>query len=103
VQGPDAALWYTSAVGNAVDRITTGGQTRSYTGGRPPFMLTQPRAGAVTTDPSIMSPSGIAVGPDGALWFTNMNGDSIGRIGADGTISHYTEGYPVRATVTTRS
>jgi streptogramin lyase len=32
----------------------------------------------------------ITTGPDGALWFTNFRGNSIGRITTDGTITTYT-------------
>ena len=42
------------------------------------------------TDPSISGPVGIAVGPDGALWFTNYNNDSIGRITTAGVVTNYT-------------
>jgi len=48
------------------------------------------------TDPTISSPSGIAAGPDGALWFTN-GGDcptegAIGRITTTGALSSYNKG-----------
>jgi streptogramin lyase len=33
----------------------------------------------------------ITTGPDGALWFTNLRGNSIGRIATDGTITSYTD------------
>ena len=36
--------------------------------------------GHVTIYAGISSPHGITAGPDGALWFTNFGGDSIGRI-----------------------
>jgi streptogramin lyase len=35
------------------------------------------------------SPAGIALGPDGALWFTEQSGNKIGRITTDGTITEY--------------
>jgi virginiamycin B lyase len=35
--------------------------------------------------------SRITAGPDGALWFTDSNGDSIGRITASGAIRTYTD------------
>jgi hypothetical protein len=35
------------------------------------------------------SPAGIAVGPDGNLWFTEYGGNKIGRITTTGTISEY--------------
>jgi streptogramin lyase len=44
---------------------------------------------------------GITRGPDGALWFTNYLGSSIGRISVDGTVSSYTDPhirYPVGIT-----
>jgi len=34
-------------------------------------------------------PNGIAAGPDGALWFTELNGNQIGRITTAGTISEF--------------
>jgi virginiamycin B lyase len=47
---------------------------------------------AVTTytDSSISGPEGMAVGPDGALWFTNHAGNSIGRITTTGIVANYT-------------
>jgi virginiamycin B lyase len=34
-------------------------------------------------------PYGIAAGPDGALWFTEYQGNKIGRISTDGSIEEY--------------
>jgi streptogramin lyase len=34
-------------------------------------------------------PDGIAAGPDGAMWFTQWNGNAIGRIAMDGSITEY--------------
>ncbi len=45
----------------------------------------------ISADPSIDAPDEIATGPDGALWFTNSSGNSIGRITTDGVISHFTD------------
>ena len=36
-----------------------------------------------------MNPDGVVAGPDGALWFTNRQGDSIGRITTAGTFTHH--------------
>jgi virginiamycin B lyase len=44
---------------------------------------------SVYRDPSIRAPHSITAGPDGALWFTNTNGNSIGRISTDGTVTNY--------------
>src|ERR1035438_5806098 len=37
-------------------------------------------------------PSGIAAGPDGALWFTEIYGNRIGRITTTGVITEYSAG-----------
>jgi virginiamycin B lyase len=42
-------------------------------------------------DPSIAGASAITTGPDGALWFTNGQTNSIGRITTDGTVTNYTD------------
>jgi virginiamycin B lyase len=45
-------------------------------------------------------PNRIVVGPDGALWFTELNTDKIGRITTRGTLSEYPiNGGPVGITV----
>src|SRR5215469_11432692 len=38
----------------------------------------------------ISRPQGIAVGPDGALWFTDQGTNSISRITMSGTVTTYT-------------
>ena len=49
------------------------------------------RDGAPTTPaPASAGPTGIAAGPDGALWFTNDGNNSIGRITTAGTVTNYT-------------
>ncbi len=48
-------------------------------GFRPPF-----------TDPSIDHPYQITTGPDGNLWFTNIAGNSIGRITPSGALTTFT-------------
>ncbi|MGO9875912.1 MAG: hypothetical protein ACLPVY_19210 [Acidimicrobiia bacterium] len=47
--------------------------------------------GVVTSyaGPGVAGPYDIAAGPDGALWFTNYYGDSIGRITTSGTITNF--------------
>src|SRR3989442_6178486 len=47
-------------------------------------------AGQITMYPGIDSPRGIAVGPDGALWFTNPSNNSIGRITTSGAVTSFT-------------
>jgi virginiamycin B lyase len=61
VTGPDGALWVTE--GDAIDRITTGGQLTQYS----------LRSNSETISPPV-------VGPDGALWFGDGAGPSIDRV-----------------------
>ena len=51
-----------------------------------------PPTGTVTnyTGTGINGPTAITAGPDGALWFTNYTGSSIGRITTTGTVTNYT-------------
>jgi virginiamycin B lyase len=47
-------------------------------------------AGAAVSDtalPAGAEPRGIAVGPDGALWFTEENAAGVGRMTTDGTVT----------------
>jgi virginiamycin B lyase len=39
----------------------------------------------------IAGPLGLTTGPDGSVWFTNSNNNSIGRITTAGVISNYTD------------
>ena len=49
--------------------------------------------GTITTftDPSMSLPYGIAGGSDGALWFTNDVGNTIGRISMSGDVTSYSD------------
>ena len=73
VTGPDNNLWVTLSCSTPAQivRITTSGTMTSYTipgGGSP-------------------SPEDIAVGPNGALWFTESGADAIGEITTAGSFS----------------
>jgi virginiamycin B lyase len=81
VAGPDDALWFTqsgSAYGEAGDppdaigRVTVDGH---YTSWRLPNKRS--------------TPTGITVGSDGALWFTELKGRRIGRITTTGAITEF--------------
>jgi hypothetical protein len=48
--------------GHSIGRITVGGAITNF------------------TDPSTNYPDGITAGPDGALWFTDVDNNSIGRL-----------------------
>jgi virginiamycin B lyase len=73
VSGPDKALWFT--YDNAIGRITTSGQITTYSRGISPTFIED-----------------IALGSDGALWFTEQTGDRIGRITPQGKVTEYSEG-----------
>ena len=71
------ALWFANngnGFGDSIGEITTSG-TVSF----------------VTDSSHIDGPEGITVGPDGALWFTNVGNNSIGRIDpTSGAVTSYT-------------
>jgi len=82
VMGPDGALWFTQGTptpfqGGGISRITTDGViTNLY---HAPVSYTQPS-----------SPFDLAVGPDGALWFTDLS--RVGKVTTSGTVSLYPTG-----------
>ena len=86
--GPDGALWFASYGNFTIGRVTTGGQfsffsgsgTSSGSSGCPVDIVPQ------CTD----SPRNIVAGPDGALWFTNSDNNTIGRITTSGQATDYT-------------
>ena len=52
-----------------------------------------PRRGPETTiysDRVLASPNRMVAGPDGAMWFTNLSGNSIGRITTAGMVTNFT-------------
>ncbi|HEY7126250.1 MAG TPA: protein kinase [Ktedonobacterales bacterium] len=83
VNGPDGSLWFTEAsyilggiggevTGNRIGRITPGGSINEF-----PL-------------PTVNSdPYGITTGPDGNLWFTELEGNQIGRITPGGKITEF--------------
>jgi virginiamycin B lyase len=72
VNGPDGAIWIAS--GNAIKRLTTSGVSTPY------FVP--------TTTPAPFD-TGIALGSDGALWFTENGAGQIGRCTTAGVITEY--------------
>ena len=113
--GPDGALWFTNNDGNdSIGRITTGGVVSNYTdasisdpmgsrrgrtapSGSPTTATTRsggspPAAVSATTRPQHQPSDGIAVGPDGALWFTDHATTRSGESPPAGKISTYRDG-----------
>jgi virginiamycin B lyase len=74
INGPDFHLWFdeTNAVPPTVGRITTAGVTTEF-----PLGIPDPRVGTW----------GIADGPDGAVWASDMSGNALWRISAGGTVT----------------
>ncbi len=91
VAGPDQAMWFTDSAGNAIGRVTTEVTPSVSSQGKiGPLAF---RAGGFMhyTDPSVSGPLGVTTGPDGALWYTNSDGDSIGRISPTGVVSSFND------------
>lgn len=86
VAGPDGKLWFTELIGNRIGRISINGRIDEYaiplSPGETRGMVFEPRG-------RTLGPRGIAVGPDGALWFTEELGQRIGRITSAGAIREF--------------
>jgi virginiamycin B lyase len=77
--GPDGALWFINQSPDpcgqfcgSVGRITTSGVVSNFTS---------------TIPNAIDNPTSLTAGPDGALWYANGFGHSVGRITTKGTIT----------------
>jgi virginiamycin B lyase len=112
VEGADGALWFTELRGNAIGRLTTGGELTEYplptadafladitAGPDGALWFTESsgnKIGRITTSgeiteyelPADAMPGAIVAGPDGALWFTEVNANKIGRMSTDGVLTH---------------
>ena len=69
------------------DSFTAADRLLWFTGVRTPDEIGRIATGGVVyriVDPTAAPPSVITTGPDGELWFTEQNGNNIGRI----TVSH---------------
>jgi virginiamycin B lyase len=89
VTGPDGNLWLTreldgsnSTTAGEVDRVTPGGAVTAFTVPRP-VPLGSSWSGSDNS-------GAIAVGPDGAMWFTDVTDQLIGRITTAGAVTEYT-------------
>src|SRR5487761_1789928 len=96
VAGTVIALLGIGTVGS-VAGVRPASGTRTWTGANVSLAANADRshteaagAGRATTSPSISQPWDITTGPDGALWFTNFENNTIGRITTSGTITSYT-------------
>jgi len=67
IAGTDGNVWYTGQ-GTTVGRMTTAGVATSFTS-------------------KAVDPFGITVGPDGAIWYAEFQGNSVGRVDALGNTS----------------
>lgn len=74
VSGPDKALWFVADAGSdgVIGRLTTMGKFTFYA--------------------STLTARDIAVGSDGALWFTAPSNNAIGRMTTHGEVTEYTKG-----------
>ncbi len=82
--GPDGALWFTESQGNQIGRLTTSGQVSDFP--LPPRITTSGHVREFYVPAVVSTPWGITAGPDGALWFTEYEANSIGRITTSGHV-----------------
>jgi len=81
--GPDGALWFTVVPGE-IGRITTAGVVTEFA-----LPAVPPPAGSAPgTASTPVTPTAIAAGPDGALWFTGVPGE-VGRISMTGVVTEF--------------
>lgn len=80
--GPDGNLWFTERSGNRIGRITPNGVITEF-----PLPCGSAESGTCTPSGQ---PLGITAGPDGAIWFTEVSGNRIGRITRSGEITEFT-------------
>jgi streptogramin lyase len=81
--GPDGALWFTGIPGE-IGRITTAGVVTEF-----PLPVVPPPAGSTPgTASTLATASAIVAGPDGALWFTGVPGET-GRISTTGVATEF--------------
>lgn len=82
--GPDGAIWFTEFLANKIGRISTTGGFTEYALSTGAFSnSTFPGNGLW------FLPGGITSGPDGAIWFTEINASKIGRISTTGSVTEY--------------
>lgn len=102
VVGPDGNLWFTISA-STVDPIGPCNPTGHDSIGR---ITPTGTISTFATPTAQAKPSGITVGPDGALWFaesgylcgvSTIGGNGVGRITTSGTITEYTAGFSTSA------
>jgi streptogramin lyase len=91
VAGPDGALWFAGVPGE-IGRLTTSGVVTEFAVPDGP----SPDGSPAWTGGTVVTPTSITVGPDGALWFTGpMDGQTdggswlAGRITTAGAVTEY--------------
>jgi streptogramin lyase len=91
VAGPDGALWFAGVPGE-IGRITNSGVVTEFAVPNAP----PPAGSPAGTAGTVVTPTSITVGPDGALWFTGpmqrqTDGGSwlVGRITTAGAVTEY--------------
>ena len=87
-KGPEGNMWFTQLSGSALEdnrigRITPAGVVTEFSTGRPS------ESGAI---PMSLEDTGITVGPDGNLWFTQPDDTAIGRITPAGVVTEFLTG-----------
>ncbi len=81
IAGPDGGLWFTESTVGRIGRLTPTGQLEEFDVPNPNHV---PLGGY-----GAPSPAHLAVGPDGALWYSDPGDNAIGRITVTGEVSEY--------------
>lgn len=76
----DGSVWVTT-VGPAIARLTPNGHLVGY-----PIPKSEPFRIGGTGE---VSPAALTAGPDGAIWFHEVDADRVGRITRDGKVTEY--------------
>ncbi|MFO0604463.1 MAG: RHS repeat-associated core domain-containing protein [Polyangiales bacterium] len=84
---PDGTVYISEFEGHRVRRVGVDGQMTTYAGNGAEATgcwggTLAPEDGTVATGAALCHPDGLAVAPDGTLWFTEMN--SVLQVGTDG-------------------
>lgn len=81
--GPDGNLWFTESSVDKIGRITPTGSITEFS------LPLHGHSLYIKGDGIRSSPTSITAGPDGNLWFTDDEGNSIGRITVKGRVTKF--------------
>ncbi|MGO8950873.1 MAG: Virginiamycin B lyase [Ktedonobacterales bacterium] len=81
ITGPDGNLWLSEPGSGDIARLTPSGHITQFHVPYDPTVPTEPKTTA--------EPWYLTAGPDGAVWFTETEGNQVGRITPSGSITQF--------------